>query len=379
MTACNGTTTGYRNISLSTPLDNDIANCFAIDIPKKVHLPKVQSEYVPQEPYSDVNEGNFVFKQYGNTVFRTKSWDPGARDDIITYLDKDSIMLDKLKICTSAPAPAKALIKKLVSVYWDCFAEEGIKRPILGFEFAIDTGKHTPVCCKKPRYGPHESKIIMKQIKVLLANEWIKPCPQGGWGSPIVLAPKPHQEHVEDVDDLIWRMCISYRGLNRVTNPFEYPIGRCDDAIEDVGDGTGYIYYIDLDSASGYHQVSVLERDQPKLAFFGPDNEKYTFTVMPFGPRNAPPFFTCITKVIQSEATSLFLLLCNGASIDMHQSKSKQPNHVVPDLPKTDDYKKSCTCLELPILQVNEEYTLVSDGSPITADTVVVEKMCTKQ
>ena len=30
-------------------------------------------------------------------------------------------------------------------------------------------------------------------------------------------------------------MCISYRGLNKITNPFEYPISRCDVVIEDVG------------------------------------------------------------------------------------------------------------------------------------------------
>ena len=97
---------------------------------------------------------------------------------------------------------------------------------------------------------------------------------------------------------------MSYRSLNKITRPFQYSIGRCDDAIDDVGDGTGYIYYIDVDSASGYNQVSVRKIDREKLAFFSPDNEKYTWKVMPFGPRNAPPFFTCITKVMQNEATS---------------------------------------------------------------------------
>ena len=112
------------------------------------------------------------------------------------------------------------MIQKLVTVYWNYFAKGGIKRPILGFEFAIDTGNHTPVCCKKPRYGPHESVVILKQVKALLANEWIERCATGGWGSPLVLAPKPHQEIIEDIDDLVWRMCVSYRGLNKVTNPF---------------------------------------------------------------------------------------------------------------------------------------------------------------
>ena len=140
----------------------------------------------------------------------------------------------------------------------------------------------------------------MKQVKVLLANGLISKCTRGGWGSPVVLAPKPHQEHINEVEMLIWRMCVSYRGLNRVTNPFKYPIGRCDDAIEDVGNGTQYVYFIIVDSAQGYHQIRVRECDKDKLAFFAPDDEKYTWEVMPFGPTNAPTFFTA---KIMSHAT----------------------------------------------------------------------------
>ena len=54
-----------------------------------------------------------------------------------------------------------------------------------------------------------------------------------------MLAPKPPQEGISDVKDFVWRICVSYRGLNKVTNPFEYPIGRCDSAIKDLGDASG--------------------------------------------------------------------------------------------------------------------------------------------
>ena len=113
-------------------------------------------------------------------------------------------------------------------------------------------GNHLPVCCMKPCYCPHEGRIILKQVKVLLAEGLIEQCATGGWGSPIVLAPKPHQEHVNMVEDLICRLYVSYRGLNRVTNPFEYPIGRYNDDIDDVGDGTQYIYFMSVDSSQGY-------------------------------------------------------------------------------------------------------------------------------
>lgn len=104
-------------------------------------------------------------------MFRSNPWEPGVRDDVAKFKPlMDTPLLDKLKIRQTTPVPARASIRKLVTIYWDCFAEEGIKHPIIGFEFAIDNGKHTPVCCKRPRYGPHESRVIMKQIKVLLAE-----------------------------------------------------------------------------------------------------------------------------------------------------------------------------------------------------------------
>jgi len=65
----------------------------------------------------------------------------------------------------------------------------------------------------------------------------------------------------------MWRMCVSFRSLNRITNPFEFPIRRCDSTIEDVGDGSGYIYFVSLDAAQGYHQRLVRRADRSKLAF----------------------------------------------------------------------------------------------------------------
>jgi len=56
-----------------------------------------------------------------------------------------------------------------------------------------------------------------------------------------------------------------------------------------------------LDARSGYHQIAVRCCDQDKLAFFSPDNEKHTFGVMPFGPRNAPGFCTCFMHVLSTE------------------------------------------------------------------------------
>lgn len=66
------------------------------------------------------------------------------------------------------------------------------------------------MCYKEPWYGPHESEISLKEVKILLAEDLIERCATGGWGSTIVFAPKPHQERVNMVKDLIWRSGVSY-------------------------------------------------------------------------------------------------------------------------------------------------------------------------
>ena len=65
----------------------------------------------------------------------------------------------------------------------------------------------------------------MTHVKVILDNGWIRDCTTGSYGAPIVLTPKPHQEEVVGIKYFIWRMYVSYHALNKITEPFEYPIG----------------------------------------------------------------------------------------------------------------------------------------------------------
>ena len=69
----------------------------------------------------------------------------------------------------------------------------------------------------------------------------------------------PYSPRAEASPGRIWRMCVSYRGLNRVTKIFAYPISRCDSSIEDMGDYVGILFFISLDAKQGYHQVKVRE------------------------------------------------------------------------------------------------------------------------
>ena len=123
----------------------------------------------------------------------------------------------------------------------------------------------------------------------------------------IVMAVKPHQESINYIGTFVWCMCVSYCGLNKITKLYECPIPRCNMAITIIELGSTGIYFIKVDAKQGYHQVAVRACDVEKLAFFGPDNKTYGFTVMPFGLVNAPPIYIFMMGVFKMEWDSLFI------------------------------------------------------------------------
>jgi len=72
---------------------------------------------------------------------------------------------------------------------------------------------------------------MKKCISKLLKLGHIRQIHDGQWLFKALLAPKPHQEHVRNIDDFVWRFCVNYIPLNAVTRVVAYPIPRCDDAV----------------------------------------------------------------------------------------------------------------------------------------------------
>ena len=79
--------------------------------------------------------------------------------------------------------------------------------------------------------------------------------------------------------------------------------------------GSSCIWIITVDASQGYHQISVRRIDREKLVFFAPNHKKYTFKVMPFGPTNAPPFYSCMMHQLKDEWETLFIVRVRSLSI----------------------------------------------------------------
>ena len=131
----------------------------------------------------------------------------------------------------------------------------------------------------------------------------------------IVLAAKPHQETLEDIKKCVWCIYVSYRDLKKITKLYKYPIPHCDISITIFEIGSTCICFITVDAKQGHHQIYVRECDVEKLAFFSPDNKEYRFTVMPFGPVNAPSFYNCMMGSFKTEWDLIFVKELRGITI----------------------------------------------------------------
>nr|GEW22654.1 retrotransposon protein, putative, Ty3-gypsy subclass [Tanacetum cinerariifolium]GEW22661.1 retrotransposon protein, putative, Ty3-gypsy subclass [Tanacetum cinerariifolium] len=146
--------------------------------------------------------------------------------------------------------------------------------PARQVEFQIDlVPGAVPVARAPYRLAPAEMKEPADQLQELSDKGFVRPN-SSPWGAPVFFVKKK---------DGLFRMCIDYRKLNKLTVKNRYPIPRIDDLFDQL---QGSSVYSKIDLRSGYYQLRVREEDIPKTAFrtrYG----HYEFQAMPFGLTNA--------------------------------------------------------------------------------------------
>lgn len=144
--------------------------------------------------------------------------------------------------------------------------------------FTIELEPGTAPVSRAPyRLAPAEMAELKKQLEELVEKGFIRPS-SSPWGAPVLFVKKK---------DGSLRLCIDYRGLNKVTVKNKYPLPRIDELMDQL---EGATWFSKIDLASGYHQIPIHEEDIRKTAFrtrYG----HYEFVVMPFGLTNAPAAF----------------------------------------------------------------------------------------
>jgi hypothetical protein len=161
-------------------------NTSTIQTNPKTYRPKLASQYIEPDICPDLLDGmELLYKDYGSSLRQATAPLPPREDIILFNPVTDQVELDKNIRWHQCPPSFQLSIVSIIKEYWDVFCEEGLRRNIRGFSCRIDTGDISPVCCKPPRYGPHESVIMNKLVSQLQKNGLIED-DDGPWGALIV-------------------------------------------------------------------------------------------------------------------------------------------------------------------------------------------------
>lgn len=147
-----------------------------------------------------------------------------------------------------------------------------------GFSTAIDLQPGAmPIRRPMFRYSPAEKEAMETQVSEMLQKGLIEPS-TAPFCAPVLFVRKK---------DGTLRMCIDYRGLNKITVRNAYPLPRIDDLFDKL---QGATTFSSLDLLSGYYQLRLHPDDVPKTAFRTPTG-LYQYRVLPMGLTNAPSVF----------------------------------------------------------------------------------------
>lgn len=199
---------------------------------------------------------------------------------ITAFLTPKEVAQQALEADGDAPAETPKELPPELKGLEGFFDEQAAKRmPML----AEATHKIDLVEGKEPPYGPlypmneAQYQALREYIAENLENGRIQHSTSRA-GAPILFVPKK---------DGGLRLCVDYRGLNKVTIKNRYALPLIGDLLDRLR-GAKYISKIDIRDA--YHRIKVDEKDRWKTAFrtrYG----HFEYTVMPFGLTNAPATF----------------------------------------------------------------------------------------
>jgi hypothetical protein len=195
------------------------------------------------------------------------------RAPIVAGLSTEPSNVDKPDLNVEKPLPGELSDEDVENIFW---TEQVESTPCAGVEHAIETTTDPP-------FGPIynlsavELEALRQYLEENLAKGWIVES-ESPAGSPILFVPKK---------DGGLRLCVDYRGLNKVTIKNRHPLPLIGEILDRL---SGATIFTKLDLKDAYHRIPIRREDRWKTAFrtrYG----HYEYTVMPFGLTNAPATF----------------------------------------------------------------------------------------
>jgi Reverse transcriptase (RNA-dependent DNA polymerase) len=144
----------------------------------------------------------------------------------------------------------------------------------------------------EPPYGPIYN-LSKQELKVL--HEYLRDAIEQGWiresnspaGALILFTPKKGGK---------LRLCVDYRGLNRITKKNRYPLPLMSEILDRV---VGAKRYTKIDLHNAYYRICIRSDDEWKMAF-RTQYSQFEYQILPFGLANAPAIFqTYMNRALQ--------------------------------------------------------------------------------
>ena len=183
------------------------------------------------------------------------------------------------------PEPDLSLIPKEYHEFVDVFSKREAQQlpPHRSYDYRIllEEGATPPY---GPIYSlsPEELKVLHEYIQKNLKSQWIRHS-QSLCSAPVLFTKKT---------DGSLRLCVDYRGLNKLTVKNRYPLPLIGETLERISQG---VYFTSMDLRDGFHLLRIAKGEEWKSAFRC-RYRLFEYRVMPFGLCNGPGTFQHFTN-----------------------------------------------------------------------------------
>ncbi|GBG79333.1 hypothetical protein CBR_g29483 [Chara braunii] len=168
--------------------------------------------------------------------------------------DHERLFLALVKQTDATTVPCPPEVEQVVDKYADLMQESvGLPHRPTKHHIELLPGADPPKG-RIYRISPAELEELRNRLETLTSKGWIRPS-ASEFGAPVLFVPKGNVE---------FRMCIDYRGLNKITRKSTESLPRIDDLLDVV---QGCTLFSKVDLKSGYHQIEMAEEDVHKTTF----------------------------------------------------------------------------------------------------------------
>jgi transposase InsO family protein len=261
------------------------------------------------------NKWRFGLEDTDLSVVKWKRFHKGRRSHVGAFMALPILMLQVASVAATGETTAFILPPEFQDFEGVFSVEEAGKLAShYTTDHAIDIGDQTPPYGPLYNLSARELEVLRRYLVEAEAKGWIRPSTSPA-GAPVLFVPKK---------DGGLRLCVDYRGLNKITRKNRYPLPLISETLDRL---SGAKIFTKLDLKDAYHRIRIREGDEWKTAFrtrYG----HFEYLVMPFGLTNAPATFQSYINQALSGLVDIFCVVYLDDILIYSQTREEHTLHV---------------------------------------------------